>query len=350
RAHLEDRLSVKWDSEPSFYLGVAIERDKATGTVKLQQARYVDDVLRRFKMEDCATEPTPIAQKCALSPGTPQEIADARDLPLGQLVGCLLYLACWTRPDIAAAVSRMASFVSKPTQAAWTAAKRIVCYLKGTRDVGIVYRPSPSPVQLAAMFSFSKPLLPSSSTSLTAYSDADWAACLDTRRSTTGNVILLAGGPIDWISRRQQTVATSTSQAEYQALAETGGQIVFLRGLLDELGFRQADPTLLRGDNQASHAMAKASSSHRYTRHVDIKYHYIRELVDAGVVSISYITTHDMLADVFTKGLGRDLHLRFVRAMGLDGQSLSRGSVDGTFRDGRRVRGRQGGSERDAIV
>jgi hypothetical protein len=256
RKQLEAALSIKWDNNPSFYLGVAVVWDKKAGTVKLHQSRYIDDTLSRFGMSKCATEPTPIAPKTVLEPGTAKDLAEGKDLPLGQLVGCLLYLACWTRPDISAAVSRVASFVSKPTPAAWTAGKQILRYLKKTRDVGIVYSRSSNPVQLEALFSFSSPVVASSPTKLLAYSDVDWATCLDTRRSTTGNVIMLANGPIDWLSCRQQTVATSTSQAEYQALAKTGGQIVFLCGLLSELGFPSSVPTILCGDNQASIAMS----------------------------------------------------------------------------------------------
>ncbi|GAA5882372.1 hypothetical protein JCM1840_000194 [Sporobolomyces johnsonii] len=173
-------------------------------------------------MADCATEPTLIATKSILKSGSPANITTTCEVPLGQLVGCLLYLACWTRPDIAA----------------------------------------------AALFWYFKPLPPSSPTDL-AYSDATWVTCLDTRRSTTSNDILLAS------------------------------------------------PTLLRSNNQSSLAMAHASSSHHYTRHVDIKYHYIRELVNNNITSLSYVTMHNMLADIFTKGRSRNLHKQFMQAMGL---------------------------------
>ncbi|GAA5936581.1 hypothetical protein JCM1841_002531 [Sporobolomyces salmonicolor] len=262
-----------------------------------------------------------------------------KDPPLRQLVGCLRYLSCWTRPDIAAAISHVASFVSKPKPAAWTAAKGILHYLKGTRSIGLRYSSSgASAVQIEALFSFSPPTMPSLLTDLLVYSDTDWAACLDTQRSTTRNIVLLAGSPIDWVIHCQQTVSMSTSQAEYQALTETGGQLVFLRGLLAELGFPPIEPTIMHGDNQASLAMAKATSPHRYTHHIDTKYHYIRELVAAGVVAISYVTTCDMLTDILTKGLGHDLHSRFVRPMGVSDTSHSRGSAEGTL-------GRQGREE-----
>ncbi|GAA5990286.1 hypothetical protein JCM11641_006387 [Rhodosporidiobolus odoratus] len=274
RRHLEAKLSVKWDSDPGFYLGVAIERDRKAGTVKLHQKRYVDEILERFNMTNCAAEPTPIAAKSILEPGSPADIAAAKDLPLGQLVSCLLYLACWTRPDILAAVSRIGSFVSKPTVAARTAGKRVLRYLRGTSTLGLIYRRDSSQDQLAALFSFSSPTLPPS-TDFFAYADADWAACIDTRHSTTGNIVMYAGAPIDWISRRQEDVATSTGAAELRSLAETGGQLIFLRALAADLGFPPSGPTILRGDNQASIAMAEGSASHRYTRHIAIKYHFI---------------------------------------------------------------------------
>ncbi|GAA5968389.1 hypothetical protein JCM11641_007617 [Rhodosporidiobolus odoratus] len=336
RRHLEQSLSVKWDKNPSFYLGVAIERDRLAGTVKLHQSRYIDETLRRFNMENCASDPTPVAAKCVLEPSTTAELEEGKRYPLGQLVGCLLYLACWTRPDISAAVSRIATFVSKPTPQAWTASKRILRYLQGTRDVGLVYSSKPltsgdpsSSVQLDALFSFSHPVLPSSQTEFFTYSDADWAACLSTRKSISGSASMLGNAAVDWVSRQQQHVATSTSHSEYQSMAELGGGVSWLRSLLTDLGFPPSGPTILCGDNQACIAMSKATSSHRYTQHIDIKYHYIRELVDAGTVAISYVPTKDMLADIFTKGLGKDLHRRFSRALGLRGLPRSRGSVGG---------------------
>ncbi|GAA5998482.1 hypothetical protein JCM11641_004590, partial [Rhodosporidiobolus odoratus] len=212
-------------------------------------------------------------------------------------------------PDILAAVSRIGSFVSKPTVAAWTAGKRILRYLRGTRSLGLIYCRDSSQDQLAALFSFSSPTLPPS-IDFFAYADADWAACIDTRRSTTGNIVMYAGAPIDWISRRQEDVATSTGAAELRSLAETGGQLIFLRALATDLGFPPSGPTILRGNNQASIAMAEGSACHRYTRHIAIKYHFIKELVANKTVSISYVPTKDMLADIFTKGLARDAHER----------------------------------------
>lgn len=332
RRHLESVFKLRWDTNPSYFLGVVDHHDVQRGLVTLSQEAYAKSILARFGMENCNPARTPIAVNSTLTPGTPAELESGKDLPLGALIGCLLYLSCWSRPDIMAATSRIAPFVTKSTPAAFEAAKHILRYIKGTLDYGITYTRDLDPLQHEAQFSTGPPSTPpklqSDLLNLTVYSDSGYGGCLVSRRSTTGNTTLLSNGVVYWTSRRQATVATSTVQAEYQAMAETGGQINFLRSLLGEMGFPQESATLLYGDNQGAIALANSTIGTRSTMNMDIKFHYIRELLDRKVVELAYISTKDMLADIMTKGLPRVLHQRLSSALGIGPVgSITRGGV-----------------------
>ena len=215
------------------------------------------------------------------------------------LVGSLNYAAVVSRPDIADAVGQVARFLAAPTQTHWTAAQRILRYLKGTMDMGVVY-------------SKDKPTNPE------AWSDASFQRCIDTRRSTSGLVILMAGGPVFWRSHRQKTVAQSSCESEYMALTETGKELVWLRGLLEELGVSdwvkgstvvvgQKEPRndwlSLQGDNQGSIALANRPLINGNSKHIHRSWHWIREKALSKEVVLTYCPTQDMLADFFTKPL-----------------------------------------------
>ena len=162
------------------------------------------------------------------------EDEEALDQPLYQsVVGSLMYLATCTRPDIAYAVGMLARFSSKPNQSHWTAAKR---YLRGTVNFGILYR---------------------GESGVLGYSDADWAGDADDRKSTSGYMFLIAGGPVSWKSRKQSTVALSTAEAEYVALSTAVQECMWMQRLLSELGNPPDGPTTILEDNQSSIAMAK---------------------------------------------------------------------------------------------
>ena len=202
------------------------------------------------------------------------------------MVGSLLYAAVATRPDIAQAVSAVAKFSAEPTVAHLTAAKRILRYLKG-----IIY----------ACLLYSK----SGNVEMRAYSDADWAGDQDDRHSTSGFVCQLSGGAISWSSKKQATVALSTTEAEYIALCATAQEVVWLRRLLSELGVQMFNPTEVMEDNQGAIAMGRNPVNHNRTKHIDIRYHYVREAVDDGIITMTYCPTKEMIADALTKPLPR---------------------------------------------
>ena len=206
-------------------------------------------------------------------------------------VGGLLFIMLATRPDIAAAVGIVSQYMSNPTEQHWSAVKRIFRYLRGSATLGIQLGSSKTPQKLQC------------------YSDSDWARCLDTRRSTTGYLTLL-GGPISWQSKKQPTVALSSTEAEYLALGEAVKEVFLMKSLLGELGEAQEGPVDVLEDNQGCIALAKNPVSHARSKHIDIRHHFIRDAVEEGVINLVYCRTDEMLADILTKPLPREQFIK----------------------------------------
>ena len=162
--------------------------------------------------------------------------------------------------------------------------KHILRYLKGTIQHGITYTKQ-------------------SSGECVAYSDAEWGRDLDDRKSTSGYLFVINGGPVSWKSKKQSSVALSTAEAEYMALASSAQEAVWMRQLSSEIGIEYTKPVIIYEDNQSAIAMTKNPQFHGRTKHIAIKYHYIREQVNDGTVNVQYCSTENMLADMLTKPL-----------------------------------------------
>ena len=229
---------------------------------------------------------TPVDLGTKLTKATDGE--ECIDQPMYQsAVGSLMYLSVSTRPDITYAVGNLARFCSKPTKAHWTAMKRVLRYLKGTVNYGIRYSQK-------------------SSSDCVGFSDADWAGDIDDRKSTSGYLFQISGGPVAWKSKKQSCVALSTAEAEYVALSSAAQESVWLRQLISEFGRSLETPTTIFEDNQSAIAMSKNPQFHGRAKHIDIKHHFVREQVSSGAVKLEYCPTEEMTADIFTKGLNRE--------------------------------------------
>jgi hypothetical protein len=202
------------------------------------------------------------------------------------IVGSLIYAAIGTRPDISQAVGAVSRYCANPSEAHMTAAKRICRYLKGTIDTSLKYEKTDT-------------------NTVVAYSDSDWAGDHDDRRSTSGSVFIMAGGAISWNSQKQSTVALSTAEAEYIALSSAVQEALWIRRFLSDLSINVSNPMIIFEDNVGAIAMANNPVNHRRTKHIDIKYHFIREAVQAGHVELVYCSTKLMIADILTKPLAR---------------------------------------------
>jgi len=209
-----------------------------------------------------------------------------------------LYIANATRPDLSQAVNRMASYCNEPTSVHWRMVKRIMRYLKGTINLGIMYQRDINP-------------------ELIAYSDSDYAGDIDTRRSTSGYVSLKNGAPIAWKSKKQEIVAQSTAEAEYVALFYATQDVVWIRNLLKELREKDQRATTIFEDNQASIKISENPVHHPRTKHISTKYHFTREMIKNGQVQLQFCPTEMMIADVLTKPLARDRFQRLTKAMGM---------------------------------
>ena len=285
------------------FLGMEIEYGD-DGSIKIHQEQYIQQLLLRHGMQECASVPTPMDTSIKLCKTTEDDaLADQKEY--ASIVGGLMFAACVTRPDIMCAAGQLSQFLNNPSSKHMLAAKRVLRYLKGTLRLGITYRPPPM--------------------RLTGYSDANWAGDIDNRRSTTGYVVMINNGAVAWRSQLQPTVALSTMEAEYMALTEATKELIWIRNLLAALGYindntkssSASTPTQLYSDNQSAIALAKNPVSHARAKHIDIRHHFIREAIQDKIIWVQYIPTTEMTADSLTKALGREKHQKCAARMGM---------------------------------
>ena len=275
---LRSKYNMKDLGELSYFLGVKVTQND--GKIFINQAAYTNMLLTKFNFDNCKPVSTPADLSSNL-----EKAADDSDLfdveKYQSAVGGLLYLSSRTRPDITYAVCNVAKYCSKPTNKHWTAVKRIFRYLKGTVNLGILYTHCSSDV--------------------IGYSDADWAGDKSDRRSTSGYCYVLGRGVVSWRSNKQTCVALSTAEAEYVALSGAAQEGVWLNQLLKDLKYNVQNPVVIYEDNQAAMFLANNPKTHPKTKHIDIKFHFIRDLVSSNKIVLKYCPTNDMLADIFTK-------------------------------------------------
>lgn len=283
KSRLSQNFKMKDMGSLHYCLGVSVEQSE--DGISLSQEQYIGKLLKRFGLEEANTATTPmdLSVKQVADDGLSKPVDEVR---YQSIVGSLLYAATATRPDIAQAVGTMSKFNSRPTEAHLTGVKRILRYLKGTSHLSLQYKRMGKP-------------------EVTGFSDADWAGDMDDRHSTTGNVFMMAGGPISWLSQKQQVVALSTAEAEYIALSSASQEAIWLQQFLKDIGANCAQPLTIMEDNQGAIAMTKNPVGHKRTKHIDIRYHFVREQVQQGNLKIEYCSTKEMLADLFTKPLAR---------------------------------------------
>lgn len=197
-----------------------------------------------------------------------------------------MYLAVATRVDLAYAVQHLSQFSQRPAPEHMSALKRVFRYLRGTHKLGISFH---------------------SDGELDLFSDADWGASLIDRRSISGYTAFFANGPVSWSSRKQPTVALSSMEAEFMALARTTCEAIWLRELSSELGVPTTGPLSIKVDNDAAMMFAESVAFHARSKHIDIRYHFVRERVASNEVRLTHCASEDNLADILTKALPRPL-------------------------------------------
>jgi hypothetical protein len=296
---LKNEFKCKDLGEIHHLLGLKITRNRKEKKLYISQENYVKNVLARFQMSGCnkADTPSDLSQVKKLSkedcPKEGEKMPENHHKKYREIVGSLMYLLTGTRPDIAYAVQTVSRFLNNPGHAHMEAAKRILRYVRGTANYGIVYNGR------------------TGNENLIAYVDSDYAKEPDEKRSTSGYTMMLAGGIVTYSSKLQRTTALSSAEAEYMALAHGTQEVIFLRELLKEIGFAQG-PTRMNIDNQAAEQMANNPVHHQRTKHIDVRYHFVRQRVELREIALEHVSTKENLADLLTKAVGKVI-LRYLR-------------------------------------
>ena len=275
----------------SWYLGCAFERDKAGGVLRMSQRAFIESVASRYGVNTVSG--LPASQSADLGPRRERE--PVCDKPVRAAVGSLIWVGGMTRPDIANAVRAVARQAHNPAERHWRAVCKIISYLNGTKKLGLV---------------FSK----GGGLKLSVYVDADYADKANDRRSVSGVAVMLGGTSVIASSTTQHCVTLSTSEAEYVAMAHGAKTALFTRAVLDFLQPQLVGRIIdLFEDNQGAIAMAENPISGGRTKHIDVRYHFIRELVKHNVIAIKYTESRNQHADILTKAIGAEGFVRHRR-------------------------------------
>lgn len=308
-------LQKRWESQEvtsGVLLGMSISQNPDTKAITISQENYCRNMLQVLGLWDVPCRSTPLPPSTQLSvsvrPVTFTDFVFMQDKPYREFVGSALWVQGCTRPDFSFAAGLLARFQDDPGRQHWECVEWLAGYIKATISVSITYRPT-------TMMSD----MPGWGLKPDAFSDADHAGCLVTRRSTSGFVFFLAGAPVCWKSKRQPTVSLSTTEAELIALSLASQQACWLRNFLAEVDLAVHVPVPILGDNFGSLSLAETSKNQRLVKHIDVKDLFVREVVERGDISLQQVGTEDNVADVFTKPMGRALHNRMLELLRLDG-------------------------------
>lgn len=312
----KEEISSKWHMEDlglaETVVGIQITRQSHL-SYSINQRSLTLEVLKIFGMTEAKQASTPLPAGLKLYRCSDEEVKDfaLEKKNYWSAVGSLMYLAQCTRPDLAYAVGVLSQHLERPGHEQWKAVVHVFRYLRGTIQLGIVYSGEDFNT-VAGQRSFELPQ---------SHVDADWAGDRNTRRSTTGYIFKLAGGPISWKSRLQPTVALLSTEAEYRAVTEAGQELLWLRNMMRILGYGDSEPTKLETDNLGAMHLTTKSIFHGRTKHIEIQYHWIREVVNQGDMVVVHCPSSEMMADLLTKSLGKQQFFKLRRMLGLRHQS-----------------------------
>lgn len=275
---LKTEFSARDLGELRNFLGTEVIKTK--DYLRISQSSAIDKILSKFNMNNCKGSKTPMEYNFQFD-----ETEEKVLVPYRELIGSLMYLSTMTRPDISYATSYLSRFLDRPTNSLWKAGKRILRYLKETKTIALEYKKSVK------------------NEGLLAFSDADWGREKVDRKSVSGFAVYYFGNLISWSSRKQQSVALSTAEAEYIAAATTATELIYLKGIVSS-DLKHSDiATLMLIDNQSTIKMIESYENSKRSKHIDIKMHFIKDIVSKGLIKVNYVPTDENVADIFTKAL-----------------------------------------------
>lgn len=291
-ADLSSKFQIKDLGQLKQCLGLRVNLYENVITV--DQEHYVESLLKKFNLSHCKTAETPMEINLRLEKSKNSCCEDK--IPYRQLIGNLMYLAVLTRPDIAYSVCYLSQFSNSYDETHWKHLKRILKYLKGTKNYGLVFTKDDSYIE--------------------GYVDADWGSDTNDRKSFSGFCFKLSGAVISFECRKQRNVALSSTEAEYISMSEASKEAIYLKNLLFEiLGY--SETIILYNDCQSAQKLILNPVYHRRSKHIDIRYHFVREAVANKFIKVDYLETKEMPADIFTKSLGSFKHKYFTKKLGI---------------------------------
>lgn len=275
------------EGELEFYTGIKVQRDRSKGVFYLSQPQYIRDMLRRFNMENAKYCKIPLEINLDQNRMKREPGEFIKKVEYREAVGSLMFLMIATRPELAYSVSVVSRYLDSYSNFAWEMVKRIFRYISGTKDFGIVLGASEGENLMK----------------LECFVDADWAGDISDRKSTSGYVCLLNNSVISWKSEKQAVVAQSTTEAELISANSGAREVISLQRILNDIGLTQTSATKVWEDNQGCIALMHNDVKNKRTKHIEIKWFWIRDQVQSGLIEMQYCPTGDMLADIMTKQL-----------------------------------------------
>ena len=284
---LQQQFKLKIIGEPVRFLGLKLTRDRKARTISLDLLEYTDDILIYMQMDKCKAASTPMVLGKQMVPKPDDD--EHTDALYQRCIGSMMFMVTTMRPDLAYAVGSLAMFAAKPSHEHSVTLKYVLRYLQLTKDTKLV--------------------LGGTDTKLYGYTDASYGD-LYNGKSTEGYIFYLGQHPITWASKKQKIVAISTTESEYIAATEAVKEAIWLKNMLNDFGIQQNKVTIY-GDNRSTIALALNNEFHARTKHINIKHHFIRSMIQDGIVELVWVDTKDNIADIMTKALTKDLFTRF---------------------------------------
>lgn len=281
----------------SQYLGIQIEQNLELGYTELSQENYLKNVLKRFQMDNCKSINTPLDNNIDLKIFQSEENNVELQKLCRKIIGSIMYAALATRPDLCKSISILSRFQSKANENLYKSLKRVLRYIQGTIKLKLCFKPNGN--------------------ILTGFVDSDWGGDTTDRKSTTGFVFKMFDCTISWTSKKQQNVSISSTESEYVALSLAVTEACWLRKLLLDFKLEVNEPIQINEDNRAAICLANSPENNKRLKHLDIKFYFIKEKIDEGIVKIVYVKTEDQIADLFTKPLPRIKFEKFRLALGM---------------------------------